>query len=68
MDGLHNLYSSPYIIKMNKLREWAGQSAHVYRYLEGNIPAGRLRCRRENNIVNWRFNAGVVEKKRDGRW
>jgi hypothetical protein len=21
MDGLHNLYSSPYIIKMNKLRE-----------------------------------------------
>jgi hypothetical protein len=61
------LYSSPYIIKMNKSREWNGQSAHVYRYLEGcperNITVKRLRCRRENSIVTWRLKAGVVEQE-----
>jgi hypothetical protein len=61
-EELHNLYSSPSIIRMMKSRRmrWAGHVARMgekrnaYRILvgkpEGNRPPGRPRCRWENNI------------------
>jgi hypothetical protein len=59
---LHNLYSSPSIIRIIKLRrmKWAGHVArmgerrNMYRLLvgkpEGKRPLGRLRCRWIDNI------------------
>jgi hypothetical protein len=61
-DELHSLYSSPNIVRVNKSRKmrWAGHVARmgegrgVYRVLVGkpewNIPVGRPRHRREDNI------------------
>jgi hypothetical protein len=60
-EELHNLYSSPSIIRMIKSRRmrWAGQVARMgkrnaYRILvgmpEGKRPLGRLRCRWVDNI------------------
>jgi hypothetical protein len=62
-EELHNLYSSPNIIRMTKARRmgWAGHVArmgetrNVYRILvgkpEGRRPLGRPRRRRVDNIV-----------------
>jgi hypothetical protein len=55
---LHNLYSSPSIIRMIKSRRmrWAGHVARMgekrnaYRLLEGKRPLGRPRCRLVDNI------------------
>jgi hypothetical protein len=59
---LHNLYSSPNIVRVIKSRRmrWVGHVAHlgegraVYRVLtgrpEGRRPLGRHRCRWEDNI------------------
>jgi hypothetical protein len=61
-EELRNLYSSPYIVRVIKLRRmrWAGHVAHmgegrgVYRILvgrpEGKGPLGRPRRRWEDNI------------------
>jgi hypothetical protein len=61
-EDLHNLYSSPSIIRIIKLRRmrWAGhvermgEKMNVYRLLvgkqEGRRPLGRLRCRWIDNI------------------
>jgi hypothetical protein len=61
-DELHNLYSSPNIVRVIKSRRmrWARHVARmteltgVYRVLvgrpEGNRPLGRPRCRWEDNI------------------
>jgi hypothetical protein len=61
-DELHNLYSSPNIVRVIKSRRmrWAGHVAHmgegkgVYRVLvgrpEGKRPLGRTRYRWEDNI------------------
>jgi hypothetical protein len=61
-DELHNLYSSPDIIRLVKSRRmrWAGHVARmgedrkVYKVLvgnpEGKIPLGRPRCRWEDGI------------------
>jgi hypothetical protein len=61
-EELHNLYSSPCIIRIIKLRRmrWTGHVARigekrdVYRFLvgkpEGKRPLGRPRCRWINNI------------------
>jgi hypothetical protein len=61
-EELHNLYGSPSIIRIIKLRRmrWAGHAARTgekrsaYRILvgkpEGKSPPGRPRCRWEDNI------------------
>jgi hypothetical protein len=59
-EGLHNLYSSPKIIRMIKSRRmrWAGYVAHMkmnaYTILvgkpEGRRPLGRQRCKWVDNI------------------
>jgi len=61
-DELHNLYSSPNIVRVIKSRriKWVGHVAHmvegrgVYGVLvgrpEGKRSLGRPRCRREDNI------------------
>jgi hypothetical protein len=61
-DELHDLYSSPNIVRVIKSRrmKWAGHVAHsgegrgVYRVLvgrpKGKRPLGRLRCKWEDNI------------------
>jgi hypothetical protein len=61
-DELHNLYSSPNIVRVIKSRRmrWTGNVAHmeegrgVYRVLvgrpKGKRPLGRPRCRWEDNI------------------
>jgi hypothetical protein len=59
-EDLHNLYSSPSIIRIRKSMRWVGHVARmgekrtVYRLLvgkpEGKRPLGRLRCRWIDNI------------------
>jgi hypothetical protein len=70
-EELHNLYSSPSIIKIINSRRmrWAGHVArmgekrNVYRLLvgkpEGKRPLGRLRCRWIDNIKMDRLETGV---------
>jgi hypothetical protein len=70
-DKLHNLYSSPNIVRVIKSRRmgWAGHVAHmgegrgVYRVLvgrpEGKRPLGRPRRRWEDNIKMYFRETGI---------
>jgi hypothetical protein len=70
-DELHNLYSSPNIIRIIKSRRmrWAGHVArtgekwNVYRLLvgkpEGKRPLGRQRCRWIDNIKMYLLEKGL---------
>jgi hypothetical protein len=72
-EELHNLYSSPSIIRIIKLRRmrWAGHVARmgekrsVYKLLvgkpEGNRPLGRLRHRRIDNINLLEIGVSVMD-------
>jgi hypothetical protein len=72
-DELHNLYSSPNIVRVIKARRmrWAGHVARmregrgVYRVLvgrpEGRRPLGRPRCRWEDNINSDLRDIGIDE-------
>jgi hypothetical protein len=69
-EELHDLYSSPAIVRMIKSRRnrwaghvaWMGEGRGVYRVLvgkpEGKRPLGRPRCRWEDNI-RWIFRKWV---------
>jgi hypothetical protein len=71
-EELHDLYSSPNIVRVIKSRRmrWAwhvarvGEERDVYRVLvgkpEGKRPTGRPRCRWENNIKRDRQEVGGV--------
>jgi hypothetical protein len=59
IEDLHNLYASPYIIRVNKSRtRWAGHVAHEMRNVyiifvgkpKGKIPLRRPSCRWQNNV------------------
>jgi hypothetical protein len=68
-EELHNLYSSPNIIRMVMEDEMGrtcstnGEKRNAYRILVGKRPLGRPRCRWVDKI-----NTDLREKERGGAW